>query len=195
MCAHACMHECRFEDSELRFLSNPPQFLTKFLGYLERLKALGRRNAEGFKVGVERAKQIYENKIANKYNESLKKPNGNNALVNELECLTEALGPMRSHIKGVGRKLKSVTPDSFPNANRHEEDGRWLRQEKALEAMRQQNEPLKHQMNYLLKATKTQIPFSSHQLDEDDEEDEVSGMRYGISGQQGYDNKGNTQNH
>ncbi|KAL8260292.1 hypothetical protein R6Q59_028245 [Mikania micrantha] len=112
------------------------------------------------------------NKIANKYNESLKKPNGNNALVNELECLTEALGPMRSHIKGVGRKLKSVTPDSFPNANRHEEDGRWLRQEKALEAMRQQNEPLKHQMNYLLKATKTQIPFSSHQLDEDDEEDE-----------------------
>ncbi|KAD4179601.1 hypothetical protein E3N88_28192 [Mikania micrantha] len=50
----------RFEDSELRFLTNPPQFLTKFLGYLERLKALGRRNAEGFKVGVERAKQIYE---------------------------------------------------------------------------------------------------------------------------------------
>ncbi|KAL8193542.1 hypothetical protein R6Q57_026677 [Mikania cordata] len=108
-------------------------------------------------------------KIANKYNESLKKSNGNKALVNELKRLTEALGPMHSHIKGVGRKLKSVTPDPFPNANWHEEDERWLRQEKDLEEVRQQNELLKHQMNYLLKATNTQIPCSSHQLDEDDE--------------------------
>ncbi|KAL8248977.1 hypothetical protein R6Q59_005845 [Mikania micrantha] len=58
----------------------------------------------------EKASQDW-NKIANKYNESLKKSNGNKALVNELECFIEALGPMRSHIKGVGRKLKSVTPD------------------------------------------------------------------------------------
>ncbi|KAD3640932.1 hypothetical protein E3N88_30155 [Mikania micrantha] len=95
-----------------------------------------------------------------------------NVQKDSIKCLIEALGPMRSHIKGVGRKLKSITPDPFPNANRHEEDERWLRQEKALEEACQQNELLKHQMNYLLKATNTQIPCSSHQLDEDDKEDE-----------------------
>ncbi|KAL8258386.1 hypothetical protein R6Q59_030427 [Mikania micrantha] len=127
----------------------------------------------------EKASQDWD-KISSKYNESLLKSGGNKALVNEVECLTEALGPMRSHIKGVGRKLKSVTPDTFPNANRHEVDERLLRQEKALEdvqqqneLLKQQNELLKQQMNYLLKVTDTQFPSSSRQLNEDDDEEDV----------------------
>lgn len=65
-----------------------------------------------------------QEKIEKKYNESLLRLNGNETLVNEAECLEEALGPRRSHIRGVGRKLKSVTPDPFHNVSRHEEDER-----------------------------------------------------------------------
>ncbi|KAI7751240.1 hypothetical protein M8C21_021309 [Ambrosia artemisiifolia] len=112
------------------------------------------------------------NKIDKEYSSSLCS-GGDEMVVNQIECLKKALGSRRSHIRGVGRVLKSVTPNIFPNENRDEEEERWQRQERAIEELRQDNASLRAQINQFFKL----FPGMSTQLDvedgrEDDQEDD-----------------------
>ncbi|MFS7921494.1 hypothetical protein Hanom_Chr03g00237411 [Helianthus anomalus] len=89
--------------------------------------------------------------------------------VDQVGCLKKALGTRHSHLRGVGRVLKSVTPELFPNVNRDVEDERWRKQEEANEKLRKDNAALKAQMKHILKLV---LPGSSFPLEEEDDQEE-----------------------
>ncbi|KAM0065473.1 putative transposase, Ptta/En/Spm, plant [Helianthus debilis subsp. tardiflorus] len=114
------------------------------------------------------AKHAWEN-IEEEYNRSLSCSGGDEMAVDQVGCLKNALGTRHSHLRGVGRVLKSVTTELFPNVNRDVEDERWRRQEEANEKLRKDNEALKAQMKHILKLV---LPGSSFPLEEEDDQEE-----------------------
>ncbi|KAM0066831.1 putative transposase, Ptta/En/Spm, plant [Helianthus debilis subsp. tardiflorus] len=114
------------------------------------------------------AKHAWEN-IEEEYNRSLSCSGGDEMAVDQVGCLKNALGTRHSHLRGVGRVLKSVTPELFANVNRDVEDERWRRQEEANEKLRKDNEALKAQMKHILKLV---LPGSSFPLEEEDDQEE-----------------------
>ncbi|KAI7731273.1 hypothetical protein M8C21_002549, partial [Ambrosia artemisiifolia] len=82
------------------------------------------------------------------YNSSLSCLGGDEMAVDQIDCLKKTLGSRRSHIRGVGRVLKSVTPNLFPIENRDEEEEHWQKQERAMEALRHDNASLRAQIKF-----------------------------------------------
>ncbi|XP_022004029.2 uncharacterized protein LOC110901511 [Helianthus annuus] len=60
------------------------------------------------------AKHAWEN-IEEEYNRSLPCSGGDEMAVDQVGCLKKALGTRHSHLRGIERVLKSVTPELFPN--------------------------------------------------------------------------------
>jgi hypothetical protein len=59
-------------------------------------------------------------------------------VADEEECLRRALGVRRGHTRGVGRKLKNITPDFTAPSFQACEDQRWQQQHVMNQQMQQQ---------------------------------------------------------
>ncbi|KAL8262631.1 hypothetical protein R6Q59_023980 [Mikania micrantha] len=81
-----------------------------------------------------------EGKIMDEKNKSTSSSSGDDTPINEVEILERSLGQRRGHIRGVGRTVKSVTPDfaqsmsyTPPNQDLHNElrqaNARWQEQQ------------------------------------------------------------------
>ncbi|KAL8242564.1 hypothetical protein R6Q59_012866 [Mikania micrantha] len=110
-------------------------------------------------------------------NKSMSSSGGDDTPVNEVEILERSLGQRRGHIRGVGRKMKSVTPDVAPSMsytphdqNLHEElrqaNARWQEQQEI-------NIKMQQQINELMSRQKAfDNPFDNTYKLTFDEEDE-----------------------
>ncbi|KAL8227309.1 hypothetical protein R6Q57_017141 [Mikania cordata] len=63
---------------------------------------------------------------------------GDDTPVDEVEVLERSLGQRRGHVRGVGRTVKSITPDLPPHMYAPEENARWAEQQCINEMMQQQ---------------------------------------------------------
>ncbi|KAL8214609.1 hypothetical protein R6Q57_004058 [Mikania cordata] len=93
------------------------------------------------------AEQHWEN-ITDELNKAKSTSGGDDTPVDEVEVLQRSLGERRGHVRGVGRKVKSITPDLpphmyAPTANElqqqlAEANARWAEQQRINETMQQQ---------------------------------------------------------
>ncbi|KAL8223447.1 hypothetical protein R6Q57_018922 [Mikania cordata] len=60
------------------------------------------------------AEQHWEN-ITDELNKAKSTSDGDDTPVDEVEVLQRSLGERREHVRGVGRKVKSITPDMSPH--------------------------------------------------------------------------------
>ncbi|KAL8246236.1 hypothetical protein R6Q59_007452 [Mikania micrantha] len=93
------------------------------------------------------AEQHWEN-ISDELNKAKSTSGGDDTPVDEVEVLQRSLGERRGHVRGVGRKVKSITPDLPPQmyhpvANELQQqladaNARWAEQQRINEMMQQQ---------------------------------------------------------
>ncbi|KAL8232952.1 hypothetical protein R6Q57_002730 [Mikania cordata] len=105
------------------------------------------------------AEQHWEN-ITVELKKAKSTPGGDDTPVDEVEVLQRSLGERRGHVRGVGRKVKSITPDLPPHmyvpvANElqqqlAEANARWAEQQRINETMQKQNEMMQQQINMLM---------------------------------------------
>ncbi|KAL8209172.1 hypothetical protein R6Q57_008584 [Mikania cordata] len=105
------------------------------------------------------AEQHWEN-ITDEQKKAKSTSGGDDTPVDEVEVLQRSLGERRGHVKGVGRKVKSITLDLPPHMYAHaanelqqqlaEANARWAEQQRINETMQKQNEMMKQQINMLM---------------------------------------------
>ncbi|KAL8247629.1 hypothetical protein R6Q59_008845, partial [Mikania micrantha] len=93
------------------------------------------------------AEQHWEN-ISDELNKAKSTSGGDDTPVDEVEVLQRSLGERRGHVRGVGRKVKSITPDLPPHMYHHaanelqqqlaDANVRWAEQQCINEMMQQQ---------------------------------------------------------
>ncbi|KAL8232073.1 hypothetical protein R6Q57_001851 [Mikania cordata] len=91
--------------------------------------------------------QHWEN-ITDELNKAKSTSGGDDTPVDEVEVLQRSLGERRGHVRGVGRKVKSITPDLPPHMyapavnelqqQLAEANARWAEQQRINETMQQQ---------------------------------------------------------
>ncbi|KAL8205606.1 hypothetical protein R6Q57_009157 [Mikania cordata] len=108
---------------------------------------------------------------------------GDDTPVDEVEVLQRSLGERRGHVRGVGRKVKSITPDLSPHmyapaANElqqqlAEANARWAEQQRINEMMQQQINKLMSMQGGQGSSSFYYPGFETNQeKDQDQEEDE-----------------------
>ncbi|KAL8249305.1 hypothetical protein R6Q59_006173 [Mikania micrantha] len=92
------------------------------------------------------AEQHWEN-ITDELNKAKSTSGGDDTSVDEVEVLQHSLGERRGHVRGVGRKVKNITPDLPPHMHAPvanelqqlaEANARWAEQQRINEMMQQQ---------------------------------------------------------
>ncbi|KAL8252328.1 hypothetical protein R6Q59_036021 [Mikania micrantha] len=125
-----------------------------------------------------------EGKIMDEKNKSMSSSGGDDTPINEVEILERTLGQRRGHIRGVGRTVKSVTPDvalcmlyTPHNQDWHDElrqaNARWQEQQEINIRMQQQiNELMSRQKAFVNSFKNTYKPTFEEEEDDDDDDDE-----------------------
>ncbi|KAD7478530.1 hypothetical protein E3N88_01666 [Mikania micrantha] len=123
-------------------------------------------------------------KIMDEKNKSMSSSGGDDTPINEVEILERSLGQRRGHIRGVGRTVKSVTPDfaqsmsyTPPNQDLHNEllqaNARWQEQQEINLRMQQQiNELMSRQKAFDNPFENTYKPTFEEEEEGDDDDDD-----------------------
>ncbi|KAL8231000.1 hypothetical protein R6Q57_000778 [Mikania cordata] len=123
-------------------------------------------------------------KIMDEKKKSMSSSGGDDTPINEVEILERSLVQRRGHIRGVGRTVKSVTPDVAPsmsytphNQDLHDElrqaNARWQEQQESNIRMQQQiNELMSRQKAFDNPFENTYKPTFEEEDDDDDDDDD-----------------------
>ncbi|KAD7477181.1 hypothetical protein E3N88_00317 [Mikania micrantha] len=134
-------------------------------------------------IEADKEAQMKEGKIMDEKNKSMSSSGGDDTPINEVEILERSLGQRRGHIRGVGRTVKSVTPDfaqsmSYTphNQDLHNElrqaNARWQEQQEINLRMQQQiNELMSRQKAFDNPFENTYKPTFEEEEEEEDDDD------------------------
>ncbi|KAL8229575.1 hypothetical protein R6Q57_014475 [Mikania cordata] len=117
------------------------------------------------------AEQHWDN-ITEDLNKAKSTFGGDDTLVDEVEVLERSLGQRRGHVRGVGRKVKSITPDLPPHMYAPEANARWAEQQRINGMMQQQINKLMSMQGGQSSSSPYYPGFEQNQDQDQDEDNE-----------------------